>query len=163
MMQENPKLGELITKTVNKRKEIPVKHWKYVDDLTLAEAIDLKKALKKANEGSPEKPLAFHERTEHKLDREESKVSKELDKLLEYSKENEIIINKEKHKVMLFNTARTRDFLPIEVVEQIKLLGVQITSDLNGTKHTQYITKRGYSKLWILRRLKRSGANQTDA
>ena len=144
-------LGWSGTPQFNKRKEIPVKHWKYVDDLTLAEAIDLKKALKKANEGSPEKPLTFHERTEHKLDREESKVSKELDKLLEYSKENEIIINKEQHKVMLFNTARTRDFLPslqicnvpIEVVEQIKLFGVQITSDLKWNEtHTIYYKKR---------------------
>ena len=34
-----PKLGELITKPVHKREEIPVKHLKYIDDITLAEAI----------------------------------------------------------------------------------------------------------------------------
>ena len=41
--EENEELGKKITATINKRKEIPTCHWKYVDDLTLAEAIDLKK------------------------------------------------------------------------------------------------------------------------
>ena len=71
---------------------------------------------------------------------------------------------------MLFNTARTRDFMPaleieggqIEVVEQLKVLGVQITSDLKWNENTQFITNRGYKKLWILRRLKKCGANQSE-
>ena len=46
--EENPKLRKLITKAFNKRKEIPVKHWKYIDDLTLTEAIDLRKHLKRS-------------------------------------------------------------------------------------------------------------------
>ena len=71
---------------------------------------------------------------------------------------------------MLFNTARTRDFMPalamegkqIEVVEQLKLLGVQITSDLQWNENTQFITNREYKKLWILRRLKKCGASQSE-
>jgi hypothetical protein len=51
---------------------------------------------------------------------------------------------------------------PIEVVEQYKLLGVQITNDLKWNANTAYVTKRGYSKLWILRRLKINGANQSE-
>ena len=66
------------------------------------------------------------------------------------------------------NTARKRDFTPafelegepIEVVEQYKLLGVQIPNDLK--RNTAFVTKRGYSKLWILRRLKVNGANQSE-
>ena len=69
---------------------------------------------------------------------------------------------------MLFNTANKRDFTPkfeidgkeIETVDQLKLLGVQITSDLKWNANTKYITRRGYSKLWILRRLKISGASE---
>ena len=65
-------------------------------------------------------------------------------------------LNKKKTKVMIFNTAKTRDFTPqlevegytLEVVEEIKLLGVQITSDLKWTSNsnTAYVTKRGYMK-----------------
>jgi hypothetical protein len=71
---------------------------------------------------------------------------------------------------MLFNTAKKRDFTPtlsidgeeIDLVEEMKLLGVIITSDLKWSKNTQYTTKRGYNKLWILRRLKQNGANTKE-
>ena len=71
-------------------------------------------------------------------------------------------INKNKTKVMLFNTARLRDFTPklkidgdpIDVVEEIKLLGVILTSDLKWNENTMHITKKAYNKLWMIRRLK---------
>ena len=34
-----------ITQAINKRTELNTKHWKYVDDLTLAETIQIKDAL----------------------------------------------------------------------------------------------------------------------
>ena len=79
-------------------------------------------------------------------------------------------INKNKSKVMLFNTAKQRDFTPavhiedeaVEVVEQFKLLGVQITSDLRWNANTKYITTKAYQKLWMLRRLKANGANECE-
>ena len=79
-------------------------------------------------------------------------------------------INTKKTKVVVFNTARIRDFTPelnkedepIETVDSLKLLGVIITSDLRLNDNTEYITKRGYNKLWMLRRLQTSGANQQE-
>ena len=58
-------------------------------------------------------------------------------------------INIDKTKIMLFNTAKKNDFTPtlkindklIEVVDEIKLLGVKITSDLKWNENTKYITK----------------------
>ena len=71
---------------------------------------------------------------------------------------------------MLFNCARRRDFTPrlkledsdIEVVEKLKLLGVQISNDLKWNANTIFITKKAYTKLWMLRRLKLNGANTND-
>ena len=71
---------------------------------------------------------------------------------------------------MVFNTAITRYFTAeyniedelIETVDSLKRLGVKITSDLRWNENTEYITKRGYNKLWMLRRLKTSGANQQE-
>ena len=68
---------------------------------------------------------------------------------------------------MLFNCGKKRDFTPrlklenseIEVVKQLKLLGVHITNDLKWNANTTFITKKAYSKLWMLRRLKLNGAN----
>ena len=167
---EDREMGKRITQAINKRKEIETKHWKYVDDLTIAEAIDLKTKLVRDVEKTLEKPLTYHERTEHILPPENSKVQAQLEKIVEYTKENEMKLNKKKTKVMVFNTAKVRDFAPkltvegntIEVVEHMKLLGVEITNDLRWNANTTYITKRGYNKLWVLRRLKKSGANEEE-
>ena len=99
-------LGKIITQNTNKRKEIPTSHWKYVDDLTLAEALDLKKCLVSDSENSFVKPLNYHNRTEHKLPPQQSQVQDQLHKLQEYAKVNEMKINVKKTKSMLFNTAR---------------------------------------------------------
>ena len=77
-------------------------------------------------------------------------------------------LNKEKTKVTLFNTACQRDFTPeisvdgknLEVVEEYKLLGEMISSNLKWEANTEYITKRAFSRLWrMLRRLKNLGLN----
>ena len=69
---------------------------------------------------------------------------------------------------MLFNTSTEYDFQPevkvdselLEVVNKIKLLGVIVTDDLRWHENTSYITKKGYSRIWILRRLKSMGASK---
>ena len=62
----------------------------------------------------------------------------QLKEIEEYTITHEMKINQKKSKVMLFNTSRTNDYQPemeiggvrLEVVEQMKLLGVIITDDL---------------------------------
>ena len=76
-------------------------------------------------------------------------------------------LNKDKTKVMLFNTAKHSDFMPeisvdgehLEVVEEFKLLGVMISSNLKWEANTEYITKKAYKRLWMIRRLKNLGMN----
>ena len=71
---------------------------------------------------------------------------------------------------MIFNLSKTFDIHPVikmndtqlEIVEKMKLLGVIITSDLKWHENTDYITQRGYSRLWILRRLKKFGLSKAD-
>ena len=50
----------------------------------------------------------------------------------------------------------------LEVVEKYKLLGVVIRSDLKWNDNTDLICRKGYQRLWILRRLKRLGANKQE-
>ena len=77
-------------------------------------------------------------------------------------------LNSDKSKVMLFNKSQKFDFMPevklnlnadLEVVEECKLLGIVISSDLKWTAHTKYLCMRGYTQLWSLRRIKKAGAN----
>ena len=73
-------------------------------------------------------------------------------------------INRAKTKIILFNKSQIFDFPPeitlqnsetfLDVVDQSRLLGLQVTTDLRWAAHTQSIIKRANSKLWMLRRMK---------
>ena len=71
---------------------------------------------------------------------------------------------------MMFNTRKNFDATPnmfidkvqLELVESYKLLGVQIRSDLSWMDNTVYICKKGFMRLWILRRLKLLGAAKDE-
>ena len=73
-----------------------------------------------------------------------------------------MLINSKKTKLMLFSESTTVDIQPeiyvndieIEMVDKTKLLGVVLTSDLKWKENTDYIVKRCFSRLWMIRRLK---------
>jgi hypothetical protein len=168
--KESESIGIKLTKAFNKRRELDTKHWKYVDDLTVAEALKLKESLENDDDDILEKPLTYHNRTNQILPQEASQVQKQLEEIHEYAVTNEMKVNHKKSKVMLFNTSQKYDFTPalainndkLEVVEELKLLGVKITNDLKWEQNTKYITTKAYSRLWMLRRLKSLGANNSE-
>ena len=71
---------------------------------------------------------------------------------------------------MLFNPCKSLDFQPeiplnghnLQVIDEMKLLGVIIKSDLSWHANTNYIVSRANKRLWLLRRLKNLGANRAD-
>ena len=82
-------------------------------------------------------------------------------------------INKSKWKVVIFTPHRKYAYMPrltlsgeggenLDVVESVKLLGVKLRSDMRWSDNTDYICKKGYSRLWILRRLKGLGATKEE-
>lgn len=80
-------------------------------------------------------------------------------------------INVDKTKVVLFNTARKYDFMPqltidgvsnLEVVEEFRLLGVNFMSNLSWQSNTDMMCQKGFSRLWMLKRLKKLGADQSE-
>ena len=93
-----------------------------------------------------------------------------MKKTLIYAENNGMKLNLDKTKLMLFNTCTSRDFMPeivvnntrLDLVEQSKLLGVIITSDLKWEANTNYIVKKCNSKVWTIRRLKKLGASMED-
>ena len=165
-------LGQHITKPLAKRKPIRKKHLKYIDDLSYLTSLDLKTKLKSDPNPNPMRPLNFHDRTGHFLPKENCEISVQLEKLTNFVEEHEMRINTQKTKVMLFNTARIRDFSPqvaledggeaLELVEQVKLLGIIITSDMKWHANTAYLCEKGYGRLWMIRNLKRLGASRSE-
>ena len=50
----------------------------------------------------------------------------------------------------------------MEVVEEMKLLGIIISSDLSWHANTEYIVTKANKRLWMLRRLQNLGAEKED-
>ena len=78
-----------------------------------------------------------------------------------------MVLNTKKTKVWPFISSKKRDFLPqisiepgkcLEVIYQLKLVGVMITSDLTWQAHVDYTVNRVNGKLWQLARFRRLGA-----
>ena len=105
-------VGDQITRGLNKRKSLGNIHLKFIDDMTMAEAMELKSKLILNPDPCPQLPLAYHERTGHVLPEGECQMTEQLRKLCEYSNQNQMVINGGKSKVMLFNTRKIYDFMP---------------------------------------------------
>ena len=105
-------------------------HLKYVDDLTLAEAVKMKSG--------------------HPFSQTDSKVYKQLTRTQSYAEENDMRINFKKTKTMVFNASKTIDLVPkfvlegteIEVISEMRLLGIHILNDIKWKKNTLSIVKR---------------------
>ena len=125
------------------------KHFKYVDDMTLAESINLKDVLETQEGNDLTRPFNYHSRLELSLSQSQNKLQETINKLKAYTEGNEMRINKKMTKVMLFNQAIKYDFMPeiklgdgefVEAVEQFILLGVIVTSGLKWHMNTKHIT-----------------------
>ena len=161
--------GDLIT--CKKRvAEMNALHLKYVDDLLLAETINMNTQLAPVPIQDRPQPDPFRARTGHRLLDETSDVLSKLKETKTYADNNKMKINFAKTKVMLFNPCHTKDFLPqfqvedtpIELVEHTKLLGVILSSNLSWAANTEYIVNRCNKKIWVIRRLKKLGASNDD-
>ena len=148
-------------------------HLKYVDDLSLTQAINLKECLINNPDPNPPRPLTYHDRTNHLLPADSYQLQDQLHQLVRYSEDNQMVISENKCKVMIFNTGRKYDATPkltlsgsgnnyLEVVETFQLLGVVIRSDLRWNDNTDYLCQKGYKRLWLIRRLKTLGATQPE-
>ena len=162
-------IGEQITTSNNKRKTMKETHMKYIDDLSFATAINLKENLT-VNPDLP-KPLSYHERNNFILPDEKNPMQPHFNQLQNYAREHQMVINQDKSKVMIFNQGWKYDFLPhilteggdmLEVVEECKLLGLVIRSDLSWQSNTEQLCIKAYNRLWMLRNLKKFGVNNDE-
>ena len=76
---------------------------------------------------------------------------------------NKMKINESKSKIMIFNKSRKYDFPPefafkngeiLECLEETRLLGIHLSSDLKWQANSRAIYIKAMSKMWLLRRLK---------
>ena len=110
---------------------------KFIDDGTVAVSINMKTSLAQETRMKM-KPLDFNERTCQVLPTNQNVLQHYLDEAEIFTKENGMKINSKKTKVIKFNKSTKHDFLPemyisgekLEVVQEVKLVGVVISQDL---------------------------------
>ena len=165
------KIGVALTQTRKKRKPLKPGKKKWVDDCTLTAHVRLSAQLV-PDPGPPIiGPAQYHSRTGQILPPDRNPMQTELDSLNEYCRQSKLKINQEKSKCMLFNRAKQHDFIPelslgpgqnLEMVEEIKLVGYQLRSDMRTISNTQYIVRRAWKRMWVVRRLKALGASEQE-
>ena len=140
-------------------------HAKYFDDVSAAASIDLKKSLRK-DTIQRQRPLKYNENSQLVLPYSDNPLQKALLEIEEYVDMNKMKINFDKSKLLLFNRSiqyrfplecSFSDGSSLEVVENLKILGVIVSNSLTWDQNTEYITKKAMSKLWTLRRLMKLG------
>ena len=162
-------IGHQITQPLKKRKPIAKTKVKWVDDVTLCTALDLKAALVPEDRAVP-RPRPYHARTEHRLPNQANQMQTELDNLSRYVNSHRMAISKSKTKTMLCNTRQKWDFIPelklgndnIEVVQEMKIVGYIMRSDMRTSSNTEYLVKKAYKRMWLVRRLKGLGASTSQ-
>jgi hypothetical protein len=163
-------IGQQITEPKNQRQPIKTSKVKWVDDITICAAVELKSALVPEDRPVP-RPVPYHARTGHRLPPDSNPLQQELDKLRQYTDSHQMAINHTKSRAMILNKRRKWDVMPelsvqgnenIEVVEELKIVGYMLRSDLKTSSNTRFITKKAYARMWILRRLKALGANTAE-
>ena len=103
-------VGDLITsrKTFKAANQL---HLKYVDDLSIAEAVILKDNVLPAPVDR-QQPDPYRARTGHVLIQENSEVFKQIHEIDKYASTNDMKLNLKKTKLMMFNNCKSIDFLP---------------------------------------------------
>ena len=141
------------------------------DDFTILTAVDLKKELITLPNSESVRPVPYRSRTGHILPLEANPLQIEVDAVKKYSDERKMLLNPIKTKTMIFNTLKNHDVLPIiqtdegkelEVVEEHKILGHIVRSDMKSISNTKNICKKAYTRMWFLRRLFSMGCPQNE-
>ena len=138
----------------------------FIDDLTLLERISLSNLVRKETIVGP---LNWHDRFQLTLPPDKSILQHQLVDLQIFTEQHHMKLNKSKTKCLPFNNSNTKDFVPqltleegsyLEVIYELKLVGLVLTSDNTWTAHVDYTVARVNRILWQLTRFRQLGATQ---
>ena len=141
--------------------------FKYIDDLSILQIVCLAGLVKQYN---------FHEHVASDvginqvfLPPQTFETQEQLNTISRWTKDNLMKLNETKSNYLIFTRTRT-DFMTrltlnnqkLDQVNVTKLLGVWISEDLSWSKNTKEITKKCFSRLSLLTKLKYVGVSTED-
>ena len=147
----------------------PDERFKFVDDLTVLEIVNLLTVGLCSLNIKQQVPNDVSEDNQF-INPKNLQSQKYLDQINSWTETQKMKINSTKTKVMLFNFTHKYQFQTrlqlnsetLETVSETKLLGTIISSDLRWDKNTQHIVKRAYARMELLRKLSGFGAPISD-
>ena len=138
---------------------------KYIDDGSVAAAVDLKSNLIVDPTPHP-RPLTHSQHTGHCLPSERNLLQMFICDAENFAEKNKMLINKKKTTAMKFTNSKKYDFplslhftdgTEVETTEVARMLGVVVSSNLKWRNNTNFICSKARRKLWLLRRLQPLG------
>ena len=147
----------------------PENRFKFVDDLTVLEKINLLiTGLSSINcRAAVPNDIPSHNQF---ISAEHLKSQEYIRKIKEWTDNQKMILNAKKTKVMIFNFTNKYQFTTrlvlndqnIEIVKQAKLLGVLITDDLKWDTNTELLVKKANIRMELLRKVAHFNTNIED-
>ena len=138
----------------------PQDRYKWIDDLSLLEIINL------IVSGTSSYNFKHHVASDVGIDQKylpsQNIHSQDYaDKISQWTQQNQMKLNEDKSKLIIFNFTKnyqfsTRVYLNntlLEIVNETKILGLIISSDLSWHKNTENLVSKGYQRMLILRKL----------
>ena len=149
---------EYLSQSNNNSENVPVDdRYKFMDDLTILECIQLLDVGLASHNMRAQIPsnIPIHNqliRSEH------LKTTKYLNDINDWTEKNLMKLNEKKTKQIVFNFNKDKQFTTevkvkgeaLELVEEVKLLGVIINKDLKWDKNTGYLVKKANRKMRML-------------
>ena len=131
--------------------------YKYFDDLTVLEFVNLLNIGLCSQNVKLSVPSNLPSHNQF-VNRDDLKTQGYLDKISKWTDDNLMELNAKKSKIMLVNNSKKYQFTTslvmkdqvLEVVDEAKLLGTYITSDLKWNKNTDFLIKEANKRMRLL-------------
>ena len=128
--------------------------FKFVDDLTILEIIRLL-SVGMASYNSKNQVANDILTSNLIIPAENLDAQNHINQIQNWTNEQQIILNEEKTKIMIFNFTKTHQFTTriklkeknVEIVEKMKLLGTIITKNLKWHENTNHIVKKAWGRM----------------
>ena len=141
--------------------------YKYVDDLTVLELVLFAGLLTDYN--FKQHVASDIGMDEHFVPAASLSTQNTLDQIATWTEENQMQLNEEKSKYMIFTRSHTEfatrlalNGNTLERIEEIKLVGVWLTTYLDWDKNTRELCRKAYARMTMLTKLKYEGTSTQD-
>ena len=143
--------------------------YKFVDDLTVLEKINL--LIIGMASHNPHSQIPNDILSNNKIiPAENLETQKIINHIQQWTNNKKMILNEKKTKAMVFNFTKKHQFTTrlqlknknIEIVNETKLLGTIISNDLKWHKNTQFLVKKAWGRMQLLRSISSFKASIKD-